>query len=72
MTLRLLGLVAAIALSLGGCVEYALYPPNYEPTATEDSVCKHVSPAKQQVNCEVAWNKDPALGVICIQSGPRG
>jgi V8-like Glu-specific endopeptidase len=22
--------------------------------------------------CEFAWNKDPALGVICIQSGPRG
>jgi hypothetical protein len=22
--------------------------------------------------CEVAWNKAPALGVICIQSGPRG
>ena len=21
--------------------------------------------------CEFAWNKDPALGVICIQSGPR-
>ena len=22
-------------------------------------------------DCEVAWNKNPALGVICIQSGPR-
>ena len=22
--------------------------------------------------CEFAWNKNPALGVICIQSGPRG
>ena len=22
-------------------------------------------------DCEVAWNKDPALGLICIQSGPR-
>ena len=24
------------------------------------------------LNCEIAWNKDPAFGVICIQSGPRG
>ncbi len=22
--------------------------------------------------CAFAWNKDPALGVICIQSEPRG
>lgn len=22
-------------------------------------------------DCEVAWNRDPAFGVICIQSGPR-
>jgi hypothetical protein len=22
--------------------------------------------------CEIAWNKDPAFGVICIQSGPLG
>ena len=27
--------------------------------------------ARSATVCEVAWNKDPALGLICIQSGPR-
>jgi len=26
----------------------------------------------RRLECEFAWNKNPALGVICIQSGPRG
>jgi hypothetical protein len=27
--------------------------------------------AQSQLACESAWNKDPAFGVIGIQSGPR-
>jgi acyl-CoA reductase-like NAD-dependent aldehyde dehydrogenase len=26
---------------------------------------------RDAIGCEVAWNKNPALGMICIQSGPR-
>jgi len=33
---------------------------------------KHVTLAMLGEYCEAAWNKDPVLGVIGIQSGPPG
>jgi len=35
---------------------------------------RHPAHDRRQANavCEIAWNKDPALEVICIQSGPQG
>lgn len=44
------GLVAALSLLLGGCLDAVTHPLNPEPTAYEDSLCQHGPPGGEIVN----------------------
>jgi hypothetical protein len=55
-------LAAAIAWPLGGCLDLALHPPNLQPTAYDDSICKHVPPSSQVVNYGCIAGTELSLG----------
>jgi hypothetical protein len=46
---RLILLVTVVS-PLGGCLDAVVNPLNSSPSAYDDSVCKHTSASKQQVN----------------------
>src|SRR5579863_2148811 len=45
-----LAVAAATIAPLGGCLDIVANPLNHEPTAYEDSMCKHAPAAKSVVN----------------------
>ena len=50
LRLRGVGIVAVLAVPLGGCLDAVVYPLNFEPTAYQDSLCEHGPPGGQIVN----------------------
>jgi hypothetical protein len=56
-------LVLALSSPLGACFEVLANPPNFHPTAYEDSVCKHVPSSSQViVNYGCVAGTELALG----------